>query len=690
MKKNIFIILPFKESLDPSKSGAVSIYIKDSLKYSKYKNNIKIISSNNFSNSKFFRNKNYIIEFCNKYKNTKISIIEIHNRPEYVKILKKYFPNSKIILTYHNDPLNLRGSILPSEREYILKNCEKIIFISKWIKSRFFIKTSSNIRNNYELIYHGVLKKKNINISKKNKNILFVGKLNESKGYHIYHEVAKKFKKIMPDWNFIAIGNEPRKKIFPRQNIIKEIGYKNNKEVLNYYEKSEIAIGNSFWDEPLGRIAIEASSRKCCPIITNVGGLIESKNIGIVLKKNDADHIIKILTKLTNNKKHLRSLQNQFYKKNNFDIRDISKSIDLVRKNILDKDLNLDINNLRILHITNFNERFDGRLHYNTSKRLNNGFIRNGHNVLTMSDRDIIYYNKSITDPKGIKKFNSKVFNTFLNFKPDLIVLGHADTLLKETLLKIKAIKNVKICQWFLDPLIKKGPDYNNNKKRILKLEKYVDSSFLTSDPNGLSFKIKNSFFMPNPSDISFEMIDNSLQKKNKDLFFAMSHGVHRGKLKKGKYDEREKFLDKLQNKLKDIDFDFFGYDNKEPLWADEFLESLKNYDMGLNLSRGKPLKYYSSDRIVQIIGNGLLCLIDKKTQLSNLIPKDCAVYYKNIDDLANKIKFYKDNVKLMKKIANKGKKFYNKNYNSTIVSQFFIDTTFNLKNKYNYIWYNK
>ena len=152
MKKNIFIILPFKESLDPNKSGAVSIYIKDSLKYSKFKNKIKIISSNNFSNSKLFRNKNYIIEFCKKYKNIKISIIEIHNRPEYVKILKKYFPDSKIILTYHNDPLNLRGSILPSEREYILKNCEKIIFISNWIKKRFFLQTTSNIRNNYELI----------------------------------------------------------------------------------------------------------------------------------------------------------------------------------------------------------------------------------------------------------------------------------------------------------------------------------------------------------------------------------------------------------------------------------------------------------------------------------------------------------------------------------------------------------
>ena len=37
---------------------------------------------------------------------------------------------------------------------------------------------------------------------------------------------------------------------------------------------------------------------------------------------------------------------------------------------------------------------------------------------------------------------------------------------------------------------------------------------------------------------------------------------------------------------------------------------------MGLNLSRGEPLKYYSSDRIVQIIGNGLVTLIDERTDI--------------------------------------------------------------------------
>jgi hypothetical protein len=35
---------------------------------------------------------------------------------------------------------------------------------------------------------------------------------------------------------------------------------------------------------------------------------------------------------------------------------------------------------------------------------------------------------------------------------------------------------------------------------------------------------------------------------------------------------------------------------------------------MGLNLSRGKPIKYYSSDRIAQLWEMVLLTFIDKKT----------------------------------------------------------------------------
>ena len=57
MKENkIFIILPFKESLNPKTAGAVSIYVRDALKYSKYIKKIKIISSDKIK-LKIFRNK---------------------------------------------------------------------------------------------------------------------------------------------------------------------------------------------------------------------------------------------------------------------------------------------------------------------------------------------------------------------------------------------------------------------------------------------------------------------------------------------------------------------------------------------------------------------------------------------------------------------------------------------------------
>ena len=41
-----------------------------------------------------------------------------------------------------------------------------------------------------------------------------------------------------------------------------------------------------------------------------------------------------------------------------------------------------------------------------------------------------------------------------------------------------------------------------------------------------------------------------------------MSHGVHRGSLKIGKYDDREFFINKLINKNKLIKFDLYGMNN--------------------------------------------------------------------------------------------------------------------------------
>ena len=108
--------------------------------------------------------------------------------------------------------------------------------------------------------------------------------------------------------------------------------------------------------------------------------------------------------------------------------------------------------------------------------------------------------------------------------------------------------------------------------------------------------------FIPNPCDESFEVLENYKYKCDFDVFFAMSHGVHRGELKKGKIDNREFYINELIKKNNNIKFDVYGMNNVQPIWGEQFLKRISNCYMGINLSRGKPIKYYSSDRIAQLL----------------------------------------------------------------------------------------
>jgi len=677
MKKDIFIILPFKESLNPNYAGAVSLYVKDTTSYSKFKKRISIISSDDFKNkSQLFRNKNYIINFCEKYKFSNIKIIEIHNRPEYYTYIKRYFPKTKIKLIFHNDPLSLRGSISLKERENIISGCHKVVFISRWIQQRFFASFKNANLSHTLIIPHGIDKNYKINLSQKEKNILFVGKLNHAKGYHIFSETALKFKKFDPSWNFIAIGNEARKEIFPDKNIVREIGYKKNSEVLNYYSKSEIAVGNSVWDEPLGRIAIEASSRKCLPIISNKGGLAESKNIALVLKENSTFELVNILKKITKNKFLRRQKQKLFHKNNNFNIKTISKMLDDSRSEVINNQNHIYVSDKkRILHIANFNENSDGRLYYSFANKLNNGFIKNNHIVETISNRSFLKSNRSIIQPfNPVKKFNEKILNTIKNFSPHIIVIGHVFNITDEVFTYCHD-NNIKICSWFIDSV---SPEFlkDNTKNNFLRNLEFVDYCFLTSSPS--IFKNHKNYkklkFIPNPVDAAIDHYKNYKNSFNEyDIFVAISHGQNRGILKKGKFDEREKFINEIISNLPQFKFAQFGLNNFEPVWGSNYYHYLSKTKMALNISRGKYQNKYSSDRISSLIGNGLLVFINQNTNFQNILTNRDVVYYKNKKDLIKKLKFYNNNHKQRIKIAKSGYDKYHQHMSNLVVSNYIL-----------------
>ena len=110
---------------------------------------------------------------------------------------------------------------------------------------------------------------------------------------------------------------------------------------------------------------------------------------------------------------------------------------------------------------------------------------------------------------------------------------------------------------------------------------------------------------------------------------------------------------------------------------------------MGLNLSRGDAIKYYSSDRITQIVGNGLVCLIDEKTQYRDFFNNSEMVFYKNVNDLSEKILRISRDEKLRKKIAKNGKKKYMKYFNSSLVAEFIINKTLGIESKKKFFWHN-
>jgi len=700
----IAILLPYKENFSPIYPGAVSIFLNSVIKLSKFKNNITVYGSTHFKekyNIKYVNIEipkkilglgsqtiNYIKKFIELEKKKPSDIIEVHNRPLYIQLLL----NSKVkkVLYFHNDPLSMNGSKSNEQRILLINQCAKIVFNSEWSKKRFL----SGLNNIYKkseklIVVHQSTKKQKINLKKKQNVITFVGKLNKAKGYDVFGDSIIDILNKYKNWKAVVIGDEEREKHNFEHKNLNILGFQDHSKVLNIFKLTSISVVCSRWEEPFGRTSLESSSCGCAVIITNRGGLPETITNGVIVEKLSKKNIFNAIENLILNSKNRKKLQNLSLKNFTLTNKNASKLIDTYRDKLINNSNLIKKKKLKILHVTNFNERHNGRLFYNTGKRINNGFIRLNHSVLEFSDRDIVSYYRKLTDIDGSKKLNKKLIEVISNYLPDLIILGHADLIEFNTLKFIKKnYPDIKICQWFLDRM---DSDWSKNLIRFKDKMNLMDANFCTTDPKTLKLS-KNTpiYYMPNPVDKSFETLRNFEKNSlNNDVFFAMSHGVHRGILKKGKFDERENFIDKLQDLIPNVRFDLYGMRNHQPIWADNFINALSKSKIGLNLSQGKPLKYYSSDRFAQLIGNGLLVFIHEKTKFNHFFNNQEIVTYSNVKDLAKKINKFNQNDKLRKKIAKNGYKKYFKYFNSTIVADFIIQKTLGNKSKF-FFWETK
>ena len=357
-----------------------------------------------------------------------------------------------------------------------------------------------------------------------------------------------------------------------------------------------------------------------------------------------------------------------------------SKKIDYTRSSLFPfSNFNSNNGKIRIINIYNLAQKLNHRI-YNLSigKKFTNGFIRNGHDVIEISDRDFIKHSKSLNPFNYKDKFRSYLLETCKNYNPDLLIFGHSNNLNPELLDEFKSInQRTIISQWNEDPLMKNSKISKNNSDNLKSYFPFTDHIFITTSPDSTNLeksKFENINFIMPPVDRGIECFDiYNLNPKN-DLFYAISHGVNRAKLKSGKLDNRLIFIKKLINKIKNIKYDFYGVNNKEPIWGDDFYRAITNSKMGLNLSRGTPTKHYSSNRIATFVGNGLLTFIDEKVKMDTFFKKDELIFYSNLEDLVDKINFYSRNNKSRIQISKKGQKKYFRLFNEKKVSKYIVD----------------
>ncbi len=237
---------------------------------------------------------------------------------------------------------------------------------------------------------------------------------------------------------------------------------------------------------------------------------------------------------------------------------------------------------------------------------------------------------------------------------------------------------------------MKGDPNYKNNIDLIEKNNDLIDKYFITTSPDIIKTNIKREKikFLPIPVDPNIESEKFFETTKSKDLFFGLSHGVNYGKLKKKFTDERTQFINDLIKKGDNkFNYHFLGIFNEEPKWNYEFNNEVKISKTALNLSRGGPSKYCSSNRIASLMGNGILPFIDEKIYYQDFFNNDEIITYKNVDDLLIKLeKIISNNKELIRRSKN-AKKSYFSYFENTIVADSIINSIYDTPKKYKYIW---
>ncbi|AOS95920.1 hypothetical protein AUP74_00449 [Microbulbifer aggregans] len=336
---------------------------------------------------------------------------------------------------------------------------------------------------------------------------------------------------------------------------------------------------------------------------------------------------------------------------------------------------------MRIIHVDNHQQRKYGHTSVSWALKLYSGLVRAGHNVLAFSDRDVAAFEAPfrIRELVSRKKVNQRLLQSVEAFEPDLVIFGHCDLIDNETFAEIRRLRpQTVIAACNNDPLF-----VPRNSDNIAKRCEIADAMFVSTgieDLKRYEGKRASLWHMPNPVDPSVETADCSARSDLEvDLLFCS---------KAQAYTERGKIVQYLKDNLpQDLNFRTPGMYDQPTLWGRDYDHILANSKMGLNLNRQEGYQWYSSARMAQLAGNGLLVFTHAAARFDEFMPEETLVYFDSEESLLERVvEFHSDDDK-RREWAGRCREFFHREINNTLYAQYIVETSMNLPYSHNYVW---
>ncbi len=331
----------------------------------------------------------------------------------------------------------------------------------------------------------------------------------------------------------------------------------------------------------------------------------------------------------------------------------------------------------RIVHASNFSRKAKGAFQHSVEHKITNGLIRNGHAVSTFSDRDVARAGTLL----GHRVFGGPAANrAFREFcrgvEPDLILLGHANTLTPSTLSAIRGdLPAVRILQYNVDPLFE--PE---NVATILSKIDVVDATLITSAGPALRPFYKPGRilgFMPNPVDFSIESGHNHMRRDLPyDLFYACGN-ENDPRFVCGRGWTSADLIAHIARNAPELRILCPGVRGQPQLAGGKYQRALELAAVGLNVSKRNDVLLYSSDRLAQLAGNGLATLVDRATGYERLMAEGEFVYFSTIEELLEKLGKLVGDPTYRQNVAAAGRARYHALCNEQAVAKYIVDVAF-------------